>query len=76
MAEYSKEYCELMGEDSPGDFSYRKEFSKLKEGESFYEICEGFGIFGITKICANIYAIVENEKLIEFDVLLKDKRLI
>lgn len=67
MAEYSKEYFELMGENLPGDFSYRERFAKLKEGEYFYEICEGLGFFGVKRIDAKMYAIIENGKLIDFD---------
>lgn len=74
MAEYSTEYFELMGENMPGDFSYRKEFSKLKEGESFYEICEGLGIFGVARVGAKMYAIVEKEKIIDFNIFISIKK--
>lgn len=72
MAEYSREYFELIGENMPGDFSYRKEFSKLKEGEYFYEICEGFGTIGITRINNKPFVETKNGETINWDQFLLD----
>jgi hypothetical protein len=47
MAEFSKEYFESQKLSFKGDFSYLDEFKQLKEGESFIEICEGLGLYGI-----------------------------
>jgi hypothetical protein len=37
------------------DFSYLQEFKKIKEGEYFDMVCEGFGTHGVTKINNQAY---------------------
>ena len=49
MSEFSKEYFNYKQLPYEGDFCYLDEFNKLKEGETFYSICEGLSIYGITK---------------------------
>jgi len=46
MALFSKEY-NLTMDLIDFDFSYLDEFNKLKEWQSYLEICEGFGSYGI-----------------------------
>lgn len=59
MAEFSEEYFIREKLDMKGDFSYLKEFEKLKEGETFFEICEGLGVYGITKKGGEAYLLKE-----------------
>lgn len=48
MADFSKEYDELVG-FGIHDFSIEQEFNKLKKNHYVSVICEGFGIVGIGK---------------------------
>lgn len=50
MAEFSSEYYTATGIDMISDFSYLTEFESLKENESFMEICEGLGVYGIIRL--------------------------
>ena len=68
MAEFSEEYFIREKLDMKGDFSYLKEFEKLKEGETFFEICEGLGVYGITKKGGEAYLHKDlNGNLIKMD---------
>lgn len=50
MSDYSKEYLDKEGvNNSDYDFYYLEEFRNLKEGESYNQICEGLGTYGIAK---------------------------
>jgi hypothetical protein len=65
MAEYSKEYFVL--NDVPEfefDFSYKVQFEYLKNGQTFYSICEGLGIIGISKIENEpFYVLIDNVQI-------------
>lgn len=43
MAEFSYEYITKEGWDIPFDFSIQDIYNELEDGETAYEICEGFG---------------------------------
>lgn len=49
MADFSKEYCELIDSELLPDFSIKEEWKKLEIGESVNLICEGFGFISIGK---------------------------
>ena len=75
MSEYSQEYFELIDQELIGDFSYKEEFLKLKENECYFEICEGLGTIGITRIKENMYFLFNNEKvLVEYSLFINHKK--
>ena len=61
MALFSKEYFQSQGLELEGDFSYLDEFRKLKEGEEYLEICEGFGLFGIRHVNKEARLLIDNK---------------
>lgn len=64
MAEYYKEYCEHENVSIPFDFSYSEIANDLSEGQTIFQICEGFGTLGITKLEGVLFLIDRNRKFI------------
>lgn len=62
MTEFSKEWIEKEKLDITPDFSIKKIFNKLKEGESKSIICEGFGITKIINDDDVCYVEINGEK--------------
>jgi len=61
MALFSKEYFQSQGLKFDGDFSYLDEFRKLKKGEQYLEICEGFGLYGVCNQNNEAQLLIDNE---------------
>ena len=61
MALFSKEYFQSQGLKFEGDFSYLDEFKKLKEGEQYLEICEGFGLYDVCNVNNEARLLIDNE---------------
>jgi hypothetical protein len=73
MSEFSKEYFNYKQLPYEGDFCYLDEFNKLKEGETFYSICEGLSVYGITRLNNEPFLIVDsNGKTFEYFSFIND----
>jgi hypothetical protein len=62
MSEFSKEHFNYKQLPYEGDFCYLDEFNKLKEGETFYSICEGLGLYGVTRKENAPFLLIDNDK--------------
>ncbi|MCT4580823.1 MAG: hypothetical protein N4A35_05340 [Flavobacteriales bacterium] len=72
MSEYSKEYIEATGLSMKPDFSFRREFKKLKEGYTKGIICEGFGTKAIGKFNGELSVLLMDNEETTLDKLINN----